>query len=189
MCDPVSILAIVGSVVSSVQQNKAANAQSDYQDKLHAANKEQANLAAANEYQQNTAEAAQAGQAALEKTMANDLRAKSLTATANVASAGSGAIDNTGAVTGQYIQQGLQANTGISQNLRRDNAQFKLAGEGIRSNQYSRIQNVSQGAGKVSTFGGADAFKAGLAGGSAYFSNSDNAKAFKAKGNKNKWLS
>ena len=168
MCEPMTILAIAGSAMASMQANKAANAQSAYQTKLSEANEKQANEAAVRDYQQANAEQTQAGESALQQKMANDLRARELTATANVAGAQSGAIDNTGAVGSQYIRQGLEANTGISQNLGRGESVFDLQKQGIRANQYSRIQSVSKGQGRVSSFSGADLFQAGVAGAGAH---------------------
>tara|TARA_B110000967_G_C18846865_1_gene542446 strand:+ start:609 stop:1214 length:606 start_codon:yes stop_codon:yes gene_type:complete len=168
MCEPMTILAIAGSAMASMQANKAANAQSAYQTQLSEANEKQANEAAVRDYQQSNTEQTQAGESALQQKMANDLRARELTSTANVAGAQSGAIDNTGAVGSQYIRQGLEANTGVSQNLGRGESVFDLQRQGIRANQYSRIQSVSKGQGKVSSFSGADLFQAGVAGAGAH---------------------
>lgn len=194
MCEPMTLLAIGGSLMGSAAANKAANAQSEYQDQLHEENRKQADAAAINEYAQANAEEAQAGEAAAQKQMANDLMAREQAARANVAAAQSGAIDNTGNVgAAQIIRQGLEANTQIGQNLARDQQTFGLQREGIRNRQYSRIQSVSKGRGKVSTLSGLDIAQAGIAGAGQYFGNAatgaDNQAKFKAKGNPDKWLS
>lgn len=186
MCEPTTMfmLSMAASAASAAQANSAANAQSAYQTQLSEANEKQANEAAVRDYQQSNAEETQAGESALQQKMANDLRARELTATANVAGAQSGAIDNTGAVGSQYIRQGLEANTGISQNLGRGESTFDLQRQGVRANQYSRIQSVSKGRGKVSSFSGMDAFQAGVAGAGAYSS-----AGGKAAGNPDAYLS
>jgi len=189
-----TLLAIGGSLMGSMAANKAANAQSEYQDQLHEENRKQADKAAINEYAQANSEEAQAGEAAAQKQMENDLMARQQAARANVAAAQSGAIDNTGNVgAAQIIRGGLEANTQIAQNLQNDQQTFGLQREGIRNRQYSRIQSVSKGKGKVSTLSGLDIAQAGIAGAGAHFGNAatgaDNQAAFKAKGNPNKWLS
>jgi len=186
MCEPTTMfmLSMAASAMQARKANNAANAQSEYQTKLSEANEKQANAAAVRDYQQANAEQTQTDESALQQKMANDLRARELTSTANVASAQSGAIDNTGAVGSQYIRQGLEANTGISQNLGRGESTFALQRQGVRANQYSRIQSVSKGRGKVSSFSGADAFQAGVAGAGAY-----NAAGGKAAGNPDAYLS
>ena len=192
MCEPTTLMAIGGTALSSMQANKAANAQSEYQDMLHEENRKQANAAAVLSYQQNQAEEIQAGEAALQQQMANDLRARELTATSNVAQAASGGMDNTGAIGGRFIRQGLEANTQITQNLERDRANFALNNIATRNNQYSRIQSVSKGRGKVPTFGAMDALQTGLAGGQAYFggaNGAENTAKFKALGNPDKMFS
>ena len=186
MCEPTTmfVLSMAASAMSAQQANRAANAQSAYQTQLSEANEKQANEAAVRDYQQANAEQVQEGESALQQKMANDLRAKELTATAKLAGEQSGAIDNKGAVGSQYIRQGLVANTGISQNLGRGEALFDLQKQGIRANQYSRIQSVSKGRGKVSSFSGGDLFQAGVAGAGAY-----NAAGGKAAGNPDSYFS
>jgi len=192
MCDPVTlgVLSIGSSLMGSAAANKAANAQSEYQDQLHEENRKQADKAAINEYAQANSEETQAGEAAAQKQMENDLMARQQASRANVAAAQSGAIDNTGNVgAAQIIRGGLEANTQIAQNLQNDQQTFGLQREGIRNRQYSRIQSVSKGRGKVKTLSGLDIAQAGIAGVQGYAAGGGTSADFKAMGNADKWLS
>jgi hypothetical protein len=189
MCDPVTmgVLSIGSSLMTSAAANKAANAQSEYQDRLHAENRRRAEEAAIVDYQQIASQEAQAGEAAVQKQMANDLQAREMTARASAAE--TGAIDNTGAVGSQFIRQGLEANTQIGQNLAREREGFGLERQAATNRAYSRIQSVAKGRGKVKTLSGLDIAQAGIAGVQGYSAAGGTKASFKKMGDPTKYLS
>ena len=135
MCDPVSIATTAVSTLSAIQGHQA-------QQQQYEANKQSALQAQADEQRQLNLQKSQEQQKAAQEKIANDLQAKQMTS--RVQATDTGAIINNNAVMQDIARQGLEANTGISQNLERSDAQYREELRGARSRAQSRINSVSK---------------------------------------------
>lgn len=137
MCELTTLALISGgmNMLGAQQQHKAQTAQ-------YNSNKQMALQAQADEQRQLRLQQGQEQEQAAQKQIANDLQARTMAS--RVQATDTGAILNNNAVVQDIMRQGLEANTGITQNLERTDAQYgeELRGAGTRA--QSRINSVSK---------------------------------------------
>jgi len=137
MCEPTTLAMISTgmSVMGAQQQHKAQEAQ--YQANLDASLQAQAD-----EQRQINLQQSQEQEKAAQEKIANNLQVKQTAS--RVQATDTGAIINNNVVMQDIMRQGLEANTGISQNLERSGAQANEEVRGASSRAQSRINSVSR---------------------------------------------
>lgn len=137
MCEPTTL-----AMISTGMSVMGANQQAKAQEAQYQANLEASLQAQADEQRMINLQQSQEQEKAAQEKIANDLQVKQTAS--RVQATDTGAIINNNAVMQDIVRQGLEANTGISQNLERSDAQAREEMRGAKSRAQSRINSVSR---------------------------------------------